>query len=35
MGVEEKRVIVGLYEIICVKLDNCKAPQNLKTHSFN
>lgn len=35
MGVEGKKVIMGLYEINCVKLDNCKAPQNLKTLSFN
>ena len=26
---------MGLYEINCVKLENCKAPQNLKNISFN
>ena len=34
-GRGKKRVIMGLYEINCVKLENCKALQNLKNLSFN
>ena len=36
IGIEEKKkVIMQLYEIMCVKLENCKALQNLKYLSFN
>ena len=31
----EKGVIMGLYEIMYVKLENYKALQNLKVPSFN
>lgn len=35
-GGEGKMVIMGLYEVMCVKfLKNHKALQNLKTFSFN
>ena len=34
-GREEKRVTMGLYEIMCEASENCKALQNLKNLSFN